>query len=131
MRKGTTRIVFLIGNYAIKIPRFNRYKSIIRGLLANMDERMWYKSSTIEWKIKMAPSIFCFLGFILIQKRTTSLCLKEYREIEIDHYKPLPMDNKISNFGWYKGSIVLVDYADSRYFCSDCEEIFACKRNYN
>lgn len=130
MKKGTTRIVFLVGRYAIKLPRIYSWKCFLRGLLANMDERLWYKSSPKEWKMKMAPSLFCIAGFILIQKRASPLNCDEYENLDITEYKPLPMDNKISNFGWLHNRIVLVDYADSRYFCSDCEIIFSCKRNF-
>ena len=66
MAKGTTRMVYLIGKYAIKVPRINRWKSFLRGLLANMDERLWYKNSPKEWKEKMCPSLFCLGGLILI-----------------------------------------------------------------
>lgn len=130
MKRGTTRIVFLIGSYAIKLPRIYKWKCFLRGILANMDERMWYKSSPKEWQMKMCPSLFCIAGFILIQKRALPISSLEYDTLDITEYKPLPVDSKISNFGWLYNRIVLVDYADSRYFCSDCETIFACKRYY-
>lgn len=125
MKRGTTRLVFLIGGYAIKVPRPNRWKSFLRGILANMDERLWYKNSPESWRLKMCPSLSCFLGgFVLISKRAYPIDLEDYQEIDFSFYNPLPLDRKILNFGWYENRIVLVDYADSKYFCSDCEKIF-------
>lgn len=133
IRKGTTRTVLLIGNYVIKFPRTNKWKSFLRGILANLAERMWYKHSPPEWKVKMIPSIFTLYGFFLISKRGIELTENEYNSIQFNLFKPLPLDTKIQNFGKYKDKIVLIDYADSRYFCSDCEciltDVFNCKSN--
>lgn len=126
MKKGTTRVVYLIGGYAIKIPRINRWKSFLRGILANMDERMWYKHSPVDWKNKMCPSLLClFGGFILICKRATPITqtIWDNGTIKKEDFYPIPMDYKAINFGWYKSEIVLIDYAGSNYFCSDCENI--------
>lgn len=131
MNKGTTRVVYLIGKYAIKIPRVNRWKSFLRGLLANMDERMWYKNSPADWKEKMCPSLKClFGGLILISKKANSVNDFTWSKgiIKPEDFHPIPMDWKQQNFGWYKHNIVIIDYADSKYFCSDCELIFKkCK----
>lgn len=121
---GTTRLVILVGKYAIKVPRPKWWKSFLKGIIANLDESLWYKNSPLDWKLKMAPVIGCYLkGFILIMRRAEPLTLEQYGSISIKDYYLIPMDNKIQNFGIYKGNIVLVDYADSRYFCSDCENI--------
>lgn len=127
IKKGTTRIVFLIGGYAIKLPRINRWKSFLRGILANLDERLWYKNSTAEWKIKMCPALFCFGGWILICKRAAIINDEDFMLVKKEDFYPIPFDPKPSNFGYYKERLVIVDYADSRYFCSDCEEILKRK----
>lgn len=124
MKKGTTRIVFLIGNFVIKMPRFNSWKIFLRGILANIDENMWYKNSPLEWKLKMCPTLFTLAGFLLIAKRAKEITEEDYKNINIDYFKPIPCDFKKQNFGIYNERIVLIDYADSRYFCSDCECIF-------
>lgn len=36
---GTTRTVFLIGKYAIKIPLIKKYKGFLKGLVCNLTER--------------------------------------------------------------------------------------------
>lgn len=127
IKKGTTRTVFLISSYAIKIPRFwhsssfvHKWKMFLRGILANMDEHFWWKCA---WqKDKLCPIIWRSpLGFILIMKRADNLNEKEYDKEKFEKYfKNLPLDNKIVNFGKIKDKIVLIDYADSRYLCSDC-----------
>lgn len=124
MKKGTTRAVFFCGRWAIKVPRVYRWKLFLRGLLANMDERMWFNNSPLEWKLNMCPSLFCIGGFILICKRATPISVVEYEKIDFKKYHPLSVDKKIDNFGLYDNRIVLVDYADSRYMCSDCELFF-------
>lgn len=123
MEAGCTRFVFLIGNYAIKIPRLNDWRLFLRGVLANIDEKIWYSNSPDSWKLKMCPTIFTFKGLLLIAKRAKPVTEDEFLSLELETFKPLPMDAKQSNFGWYDNRIVLVDYADSRYFCSDCERI--------
>jgi hypothetical protein len=120
---GSTRIVFCIGPFAIKIPKPRNWKIFLRGLLANMDEIMWYRNSPADLKLKMCPPIFCLGGWILISKRARCLVLSEWYSINPEEFYPIPVDFKIENFGVYNGRIVLVDYADSRYFCSGCENI--------
>ncbi len=127
MRKGTTRVVFLVGKYAIKFPRVSSWKMFLRGILANLDEKLWYNNSPDEWRLKMCPAIMCIGGFVLVSKRCEPISANAYDLLDIEYYKPIPMDNKISNFGWYQNRVVLVDYADSRYFCSDCEVYFKSK----
>lgn len=126
MRFGTTRMVFFIGKYAIKLPKINSWKFFLKGILANLDEKMWYKHSPKEWQLKMAPSLFCLGGFILISYRAKEITKEQFYSINKNYYDPLPIDNKIDNFGLFENRIVLIDYADTRYWCSDCEKIF-CK----
>jgi hypothetical protein len=129
MKKGTTRVVYLIGRYAIKMPRINSWKSFLRGFLANLDERMWYKNSPPLRKEKMCPSLMSlFGGFVLISRRATPISKHTWDKglVKKEDFSPLPLDLKQINFGWYKHKIVLIDYADSKYFCSDCEKIFDC-----
>ena len=129
LKKGTTRRVLLIGKYAIKFPRVNRWKSFLRGVLANLDEMMWYKNSPNEWKQKLCPSLFTLGGLFLISRRAEPIDLEDYQELDLGYYDPLPLDCKICNFGKFENRIVLVDYADSKYFCSDCEQLFKIKTN--
>lgn len=130
IRKGTNRSVILIGPYAIKIARFwhsnsgYRWKSFLRGILANIDESYWYKWS--KQKDKLCP-VLCKspLGMILIMKRAEQLSDDEYnKEVLAKEFKGLPLDNKIENFGKIDGKIVLTDYGNNPYMCEDCDFIF-------
>ncbi len=133
IKKGTTRTVLLIGNYAIKIARFwtpykgHKWKMFLRGILANIDESFWYSVSLkknrlcpVKWK---SPLIL-----ILIMERAEEYLPEDYTYTNEDLYKifkDLPLDLKKENFGILKnGEIVLVDYADSKYNCSDCSYNF-------
>lgn len=40
-RKGTSRIVFLLGQYAIKFPTFSSWTLFLQGLIGNCKERTW------------------------------------------------------------------------------------------
>ncbi len=126
IKKGTTRTVFLIGKYAIKIPRFwhkhngHKWKTFIRGILANIDEDFWWKHA-ID-KDKLCPIVFKSpLGCILVMLRAQELTDNEYNKDKLNKdFAGLPLDNKQINFGKINNKIVLIDYADSRYMCSDC-----------
>lgn len=129
--KGTTRVVYLIGKYAFKFPRVHHWKSFLKGILANIDEHYWYKHSPEQWKRKMCPVIFkSWWGILLIMTRAIHLEESEYNKEQFaEDFKdiPLSLDNKIINFGKLKdNTIVLVDYADTRYMCSDCSYLIKC-----
>ena len=102
----STRLVFLIGNYAVKIP-IDR-----RGWLQGINEReLWnkYKSSNL------VPLVWG-LGGIVCQRRAQSLpefkddyailLKQQIPELDIDNcdlYCP-------ANWGKYNDSVVLIDY---------------------
>lgn len=116
--KGVTRIVFLIGGYAIKVPNFRyEHQHFLNGCYANWNERDYYRRHfKADYKNNMAPyaapSYFCsWFGLIQIQARC--LPMKEHlTEEQINFFYPLcGTDIKKENFGWYKGKLVCLDYA--------------------
>ncbi len=119
---GTTRTVFLIGKYAIKIPRFwhkysgHRWKTFLCGILDNISENQWWKSSGKEDKDKLCPVLYFFpFGFLLIMERAKKLNNAEYDKKSFHNkFKYFPLDNKITNFGKINNKIVLIDYGYSR-----------------
>ncbi|MEK6828853.1 MAG: hypothetical protein AABY15_01915 [Nanoarchaeota archaeon] len=130
VRRGTTRTVILTKKYAIKIARFwhsmkgHRWKMFLRGILANIDEKFWWKC---EYKReKLCPVVWKSpLGVILVMKKATPLKESEYdKDAFACTFENLSLDNKIENFGKIENKVVLVDYADSRYMCSDCSNCF-------
>lgn len=118
IKSGITRIVFLIGNYAFKIPNFNYgHDHFLQGCYSNWSERKYYKSfinanydeNLVDF---VAPSYFCVLfGLFQIQARCQPI-LDDLSEEQKEFYKPLcSTDNKKENFGIYKNRIVCLDYA--------------------
>lgn len=126
IKGGTTRKVLLIGNYAIKFPRVwhkfkgHRWKLFLRGILANIDEHFWWKCA--YKKEYLCPVIWKSpLGLILVMKRADPISEEVYdKQAFAVMFENLPLDNKRDNFGIIDNKIVLVDYADSKYLCSDC-----------
>lgn len=65
-RKGATRVVFLIGGYAVKVPVF-RYgiQAFLTGMLANLNESRWRGVSK-----NMPRTVYCNrFGLVLVAKR--------------------------------------------------------------
>lgn len=130
IERGSTRTVILTKKYAIKIARFwhvskgHRWKMFLRGILANIDEKFWWNCA--YKKEKLCPVLWKSpLGTILVMRRAESLKEFEYdKEAFKLIFENLPLDNKIENFGKIKNKVVLVDYADSKYLCSDCSVCF-------
>ena len=104
-QSGVTRIVFLIGKYAIKMPRVKYgWRHFIQGVYSNLSEHECWNVSKSEW---LCPVLFSFAGFILVMPRI-KICktddeLNNYPKEEGDDYKPI-------NYGYYNGKIVCVDY---------------------
>ena len=110
---GVTRIVFLVGNYAIKIPNFlYSHQHFLQGCYANWSERTYCKQmkGIEELSIKVTPTIFCFLfGLLSIQKRCNPL-ERDLTEAEVEYFKHQTTDVKKENFGILNGVVVCIDY---------------------
>jgi hypothetical protein len=68
IRRGMTRIVLLIGRWAIKIPRPSSSQQFVLGCLANLAER----SISVESRgdLRLAQTRWCaLLGLISVQER--------------------------------------------------------------
>lgn len=121
VHSGTTRIVFLIGKYAIKIPVLNSWRGFLKGLLANVNERnIWHLcpdyflpvlwSLPGGWLVCMPrvkafsvdhPWYYCFMGDLFHpdnDDNDQALTARRYCEA---FYK---------NIGWYKGKPICIDY---------------------
>lgn len=114
IKYGTTRTVFLIKNYAIKIPNHVEWRLFLHGLLANMQE---VKFSKTGWP-ELCPVIFSICGgFLIIMKRAKPLTREEFVSLNVEEWKEkedyiVPCENKLDNFGWVDGRIVTVDYGN-------------------
>lgn len=114
---GTTRKVFLIGRYAIKVPATVEWRLFLHGLLANAQEAIFSKTGWPE----LCPVIFSVPGgWLLVMKRAKTLTDDEWismDEQEIHQFvtKPdytVPCELKPDSFGWLDGRLVVVDYGD-------------------
>lgn len=118
---GTTRMVFLIGKYAIKIPVLNSWRGFLKGLLANCNERsIWHLCPNyfipVLWSLpggwvvcmprartsaKEGPWYYCFMADLFHGNNddiTEALTARRYCE---------PFHK---NIGWYKGRPICIDY---------------------
>ncbi len=109
---GCTRKVFLIGKYAIKIPQISyQWRHFLLGLLANMQEKHFSDMKDD----RMCPVLFAaWGGWILIMPRCEELSNCQYHSINISEFWEgqfkVPVEQKQSSFGIYKGKIVAIDY---------------------
>lgn len=115
IKYGITRIVILVGNYAIKIPNFTySHQHFLNGCIANWSERVYtkmYKNADCDFYSKIAPTIFCiWFGLISIQKRVILLD-RSLTEAECIYFKDQTSDIKGTNFGYLNEKIVCIDYA--------------------
>jgi hypothetical protein len=111
-RKGVTRIVILIGKFAIKIPNFTySHLHFLNGCYANWSERHFCKRKINSIKHLAIPSYFCsWFGLIQIQARAEpKLCHLTKQEIK-DYEGVHNGDYKKENFGYYEGKLVCLDY---------------------
>ena len=126
---GNRRNVFLIGQYAIKIPTHKSFVEFTLGLIENLHERYWYsadgrKHSFIK-QIQTYPQHAGIhwadrFGFILIQERL-DCNYDNHPSFKIDYQKLYEKyhkeykDLKPQNTGYRGDELVILDYG---YF--DC-----------
>lgn len=122
-RDGVTRIVLLIGPWAVKLPRFGYgYAMGLRGLLCNMQERaIW----TLGWP-QLCPVLFSLPGgWLLVMRRARPLDDHEWQVLDVEEFRwnrkssiagermvegCVPVETKRDSFGVVDGRIVAVDY---------------------
>lgn len=125
IKGGCTRTVFLIGKYAIKIPRLNYgWQLFLKGLLCNMQE-VHFNTMKDD---RMAPIYFSIPGgWLVVMARCKPLTDWQFKnEIDLDYFWnqefdhsdfqsdpnsfKIPVEYKQDSFGWYRGKIVAIDY---------------------
>lgn len=115
--KGCTRWVFLVGAYALKIPRLDDWMQFLTGMICNMTERNWSPSDT-----RLAKVFFCCPGgWFLVMERCAPIAdeIKWVDEMMNGWQDGLSvldcdLDLKPANFGQRKdGTLVLLDYGFS------------------
>ncbi len=114
---GGSRLVLLIGNYAIKFPRFNGFGwgNFVTGLYCSIKERNNWRdmnnstNSLDAYSVNQyfCPVLFCFGGFILIMPRV-ELCTSESDILQAPKFED--EDRHIDNYGYLNGQLVCIDY---------------------
>ena len=110
---GLTRMVFIVGPYAIKIPSFyggGGWWYFLKGLLANMQEYEW--STLYNNEKKLCPVLWaCPGGWLSIMQRVDRVC-NDDDEIKMSFMSNYPYfkDFKSENFGILDGRLVAIDY---------------------
>lgn len=112
IKLGTTRVVFLLGTLAIKVPRGTSWRLFLNGLLANMQEREfgatgWPQLCPVLWSV---PG-----GWLVVMRRATPLTYSEWSTFNVRKWRNrstyvVPVENKWDSFGWVDGHIVAIDY---------------------
>lgn len=120
IKTGVTRLVFLVGSYAIKIPRFYSYRHFLQGILANDQEAYW--SSCFKHNEKLCPVLLTCPGrFFIVMPRVKVLTDAEldygfpdgvdsFLRIVPDNESRFPGEKKSDSFGWLNGRLVIIDY---------------------
>lgn len=106
---GCNRITLLIGPYALKIPRPSSWHNLLYGLLNNIHEAAWSKSSACA-----CPVLFRIPGgWLNVMPRCRILDEDEFRTFDSAAFcqvSGLRVERKPDSFGWLNGKIVAVDY---------------------
>jgi hypothetical protein len=116
--KGTHRVVYLVGPYAIKRPVFRPWRLFLCGLLANMQEATF---SDAGWS-ELCPVVFAMPGgWFNIMRRAEPITNEQFAKLNYSEWIRggqalpdgdwiIPVENKQCSFGILDGRIVAVDY---------------------
>jgi hypothetical protein len=115
---GTTRAVYLIGRWAVKVPVLCNWDLFLRGLLGNMQEA---GLSLLKWP-ELCPVVFaCPGGWFIVMRRAEPLSSEQFFALNYAEWIKggrdlpkgewlIPVENKPDSFGLLNGRIVAVDY---------------------
>lgn len=118
IKYGCTRIVILIGSYAIKFPTWQYDPSLfLKGLLANYEEGYIYKNRKHHKNHKyLCPVIFTgWLGCFLVMKRANVNVNQGLLQRFMKH-RGVIMDENFTNCGMLNNRPVIIDYGE-QCFC--------------
>lgn len=113
---GQTRLVFVIGQIAIKIPNFLKgYRQFLYGIISNHQENFYSGSSKY-----LLPVLFSFPGSCIIIMPKCVLFtkvpnLKLFHKITTNLGDYPKVDYKAESFGTWKGKMYVIDYGTTIY----------------
>lgn len=111
---GTTRNVFILWNYAFKVPAISEWRLFLLGLLANMQEVSF---GTMKHP-KFCPVMFYFpFGLLVVMQRARIMTDEEFnisimKEWVEEGNLSIPCELKPDSFGWVDSKIVVIDYGN-------------------
>lgn len=120
VKHGTTRIVFLVGRLAFKLPTVTSYRLFLHGLLANMQEAQWWQNLREPKAQRLMCPVKLYIpgGFLIVMPRCKPISRKTFfncRPLNREFKNAgIPVENKLDSFGRYKKNIVAVDYGSSQ-----------------
>lgn len=111
LKKGYSRAVWLVGNYAFKFPRLSSGRQFACGLLSNIREAENWAGAADD-RSHLAPVLWAAAsGALLIMRRAKPMSPSIQKQQLEDRLKQaVGYDLKRSSFGMIDGNIVAVDY---------------------
>lgn len=116
VKKGSTRVVIALGSVVIKLPRAYSWAHFLRGMLANLNERLFWK----ELKHPRLARVYYadIFGLVLVMERAGVILNDSDNEEKavvrfFDECESvgLPVDRKASNIGYFSAfGYKLIDY---------------------
>ena len=110
MQLGMYRVVFLIGNKAIKFPR---PKNFTQGMRCNRWEReIWKRWRPMFGWANLCPIKFADpFGLVVVMSRAEQpVTFDEVKAATTDDYPGVMMETKQENFGRLAGKVLVLDY---------------------
>ena len=115
---GATRCVLLVGTWAIKAPAMTEWRLFLLGLLANMQERLFWQT---RWP-ELCPVLWSIPGgWLVVMRRARVMTESEFAEFDVESFTQcgsedgqyvVPVEPKADSFGYLDGRVVAVDYGN-------------------
>lgn len=110
---GVTRMVILVGPWAVKLPRLNYgWAAFLRGLLCNIQESEFGR---LGWP-GFCPVRFALPGgWLIVMPRAQVMTDEEFAAFDFHTFVNrgeyvIPAEEKPDSFGWLNGQVVAIDY---------------------
>ena len=121
MSEGTTRVVFIVGDYVIKFPRLCKWRTFIYGLISNITEREFVaRNNGVDCSALARVICSCPLGFWLVMERADRVCssmdeFKNDKDIQwfIAYWNSTrtdTFDDIPANIGYFGDKLKIIDY---------------------
>ena len=111
---GTTRRTFILSRIVIKVPRFCRWRTLLYGLLSNIEERRIWNDTHHPMLARVYWG--CPLGLIVIMERAQCICDRDDDDLKVVSFfnrcenENLPVDRCSKNIGIFNEKWKMIDY---------------------